>query len=88
MQEGSFARFATLSSAEKYGSPVLQGKRSQFTRVMDQEARRLGVDFRYDAEVTGYSDSQIKPGVILKGGEMVRGDVRSLLLRRSILLQR
>ncbi|GAA5853533.1 hypothetical protein JCM3766R1_004390 [Sporobolomyces carnicolor] len=61
--------------AEKYGSPVLQGKRSQFTRVMDQEARRLGVDFRYDAEVTGYSDSQIKPGVILKGGEMVRGDV-------------
>jgi len=62
-------------SSEKYGSPLLQGKRSQFTGIMDHEARRLGVDFRYDAEVTGYSDSQVQPGVMLRGGEMVRGDV-------------
>ena len=62
-------------SAEKFGSPLLQGKRNAFTCIMDHEARRLGVDFRYDAEVTGYSDSQNQPGVMLRGGEMVRGDV-------------
>ncbi|GAA5958819.1 hypothetical protein JCM3765_006048 [Sporobolomyces pararoseus] len=64
-----------FSIAEKFGSPLLQGKRNAFTCIMDHEARRLGVDFRYDAEVTGYSDSQIQPGVMLRGGEMVRGDV-------------
>ncbi|GAA6000800.1 hypothetical protein JCM5350_007456 [Sporobolomyces pararoseus] len=64
-----------FSIAEKFGSPLLQGKRNAFTCIMDHEARRLGVDFRYDAEVTGYSDSQNQPGVMLRGGEMVRGDV-------------
>ncbi|GAA6009552.1 hypothetical protein JCM11491_003601 [Sporobolomyces phaffii] len=61
--------------AKKYGSPIAQGKRSHFTCALDREARRLGVDFRYDAEVTGYSDSQERPAVMLRGGELVRGDV-------------
>ena len=62
-------------SAKKYGSVLLQGKRSQFTRVMSREAQRLGVDFRYGADVTGYSDSELRPAVMLRGGELVRGDV-------------
>ncbi|GAA5969540.1 hypothetical protein JCM3765_002659 [Sporobolomyces pararoseus] len=58
----------------EYGAPICQGKRSQFIGVLGTEALLLGVKFRYEAEVTGYSDSE-QPAVILKGGEIVRGDV-------------
>ncbi|GAA5855577.1 hypothetical protein JCM5353_005454, partial [Sporobolomyces roseus] len=51
--------------AKKYGAVLLQGKRSQFTGVLAQEAQRLGVDFRYGADVTGYSDSEHRPAVML-----------------------
>jgi len=61
--------------AEKYGAPILQGKRSHFIGVLGTEARLLGVKIRYETEVTGYSDSSESPAVILAGGEIVRADV-------------
>ncbi|GAA5999503.1 hypothetical protein JCM5350_002781 [Sporobolomyces pararoseus] len=59
---------------KEYGAPICQGKRSQFIGVLGTEALLLGVKFRYEAEVTGYSDSE-EPSVILRGGEIIRGDV-------------
>ncbi|GAA5846050.1 hypothetical protein JCM3766R1_001350, partial [Sporobolomyces carnicolor] len=58
---------------ERYGAQHCQGKRSQFIGVLGTEALLLGVKFRYDSEVTGFTDSQT-PAVILRGGEIVRGD--------------
>ena len=63
-----------LVRPKEYGAPICQGKRSQFIGVLGTEALLLGVKFRYEAEVTGYSDSE-EPSVILRGGEIIRGDV-------------
>ena len=63
----------TFESTKRYGAQHCQGKRSQFIGVLGTEALLLGVKFRYDSEVTGFTDSQT-PAVILRGGEIVRGD--------------
>jgi len=59
---------------KQYGAPICQGKRSQFIGILGTEALLLGVKFRYEATVTGYSDAE-EPAVILQGGEIIRGDV-------------
>lgn len=60
--------------SRRYGAPICQGARTKFVGVLGTEARLLGVKIRYEAEVTGFSDSE-HPAVILRGGEVIRGDV-------------
>ncbi|GAA5917153.1 hypothetical protein JCM5296_006651 [Sporobolomyces johnsonii] len=61
--------------SKTFGAPLLQGRRAQFLGSLGTEARLLGVNFKLEAEVTGYWDSDNEPAVVLRTGEIVRGDV-------------
>ncbi|BGP04019.1 hypothetical protein NBRC10513v2_007760 [Rhodotorula toruloides] len=59
----------------KYGAPILQGRRAAFLGSLGVEGRLLGVQIRLDSEVVKYWDAEDDPAVVLRGGEVVRGDV-------------
>ncbi|POY72724.1 hypothetical protein BMF94_4131 [Rhodotorula taiwanensis] len=59
----------------RYGAPILQGRRSTFLGCLGTEARLLGVDIRLASEVVRYWDSREEPAVVLRGGEVLRADV-------------
>ncbi|BGP35914.1 hypothetical protein JCM10296v2_007766 [Rhodotorula toruloides] len=61
--------------AAKYGAPILQGRRAAFLGSLGVEARLLGVQVRLNSEVTKYWDAEDEPAVVLRGGEVMRGDV-------------
>ncbi|GAA5890509.1 hypothetical protein JCM6882_002944 [Rhodosporidiobolus microsporus] len=75
-QKGNVVHEEDLSGFTRaYGAPLLQGRRATFLGSLGTEARLLGVSIRLEAEVIEYYDSPDEPSVILRTGEMVRGDV-------------
>ncbi|BGP20835.1 hypothetical protein JCM10213_008130 [Rhodosporidiobolus nylandii] len=63
------------SFKEQYGAPLLQGRRATFLGAMGTEARLLGINIRLEADVIAYLDSEDEPGVVLRTGEKLTGDV-------------
>ncbi|GAA5945902.1 hypothetical protein JCM1841_004541 [Sporobolomyces salmonicolor] len=61
--------------SKTFGAPLLQGRRAQFLGSLGTEARLLGVNIKLEAEVTSYWDSDDQPAVVLRTGEVIRGDV-------------
>ncbi|BGP44002.1 hypothetical protein JCM10450v2_008218 [Rhodotorula kratochvilovae] len=59
----------------QYGAPILQGRRASFLGSLGIEARLLGVNIRLEAEVVQYWDAEDEPAVMLRSGEVIRGDV-------------
>ncbi|GAA5863871.1 hypothetical protein JCM8547_006090 [Rhodosporidiobolus lusitaniae] len=75
-REGEVVHEEDLSGFSKqYGAPLLQGRRAGYLGSLGTEARLLGVSIRLESEVSGYLDSEDEPAVVLKSGEIVRGDV-------------
>lgn len=72
-------RGGRCTSAPKYCAPILQGRRAAFLGSLGVEARLLGVQIRLNSEVVKYWDAEDKPAVVLRSGEVVPGDVRSIL---------
>ncbi|GEM11814.1 monooxygenase [Rhodotorula toruloides] len=59
----------------RYGAPILQGRRAAFLGSLGVEARLLGAQIRLNSEVVKYWDAEDEPAVVLRGGEVVRGEV-------------
>ncbi|BGP28100.1 hypothetical protein JCM10295v2_007087 [Rhodotorula toruloides] len=59
---------------ELYGAPILQGRRAAFLGSLGVEARLLGAQIRLNSEVVKYWDAEDEPAVVLRGGEVVRGE--------------
>ncbi|WPB04944.1 uncharacterized protein RHO25_009592 [Cercospora beticola] len=60
---------------EKFGYPAHVIHRADYQRVLVDEAKKLGVDIRLDAEVVDIERCSFPPAVRLARGEVVTGDV-------------